>query len=55
VHGLSGMAPKHFVYVLQSLLEPDRHYTGLTDDVNRRLRWHNSAASGVTVRHRPSF
>jgi predicted GIY-YIG superfamily endonuclease len=47
------MAPKHFVYVLQSLVDPDRHYTGLTGDVECRLMWHNAAPTGVTVNHRP--
>jgi predicted GIY-YIG superfamily endonuclease len=47
------MAPKRFVYVLQSVVNPDRHYTGLTNDVEGRLTWHNSALSGVTVHHRP--
>ncbi len=47
------MDPKRFVYILRSDSHPDRHYVGLTSDAARRLHWHNSGPSGVTVRHRP--
>ena len=47
------MAAKHFVYVLRSDTDPDRHYVGLTSDVAARLHWHNTGPSGVTVHHRP--
>jgi putative endonuclease len=32
----------HFVYVLQSLSNPDKHYTGCTSDVADRLKRHNA-------------
>ena len=44
---------QRFVYILQSDTDPERHYTGVTTDVERRLEWHNHAPSGQTVRHRP--
>jgi predicted GIY-YIG superfamily endonuclease len=47
------MESRRFVYNLRSDTEPSRHYVGLTSDVDRRLSWHNTGPSGVTVRHRP--
>jgi len=42
-----------FVYVLRSDRNPARHYVGLTDDVEERLKQHNSGGSFWTVRLRP--
>ena len=47
------MEQKPFVYILRSDTHPDRHYVGLTSDVERRLEWHNTGPSGVTIVHRP--
>jgi putative endonuclease len=44
---------KRFVYVLRSEQDPERHYVGLTADVERRLHWHNAGPSGYTAVHRP--
>jgi putative endonuclease len=45
---------KHCVYVLESLVNPDRHYTGHTSgDVAARLAWHNDGRSHHTAKHRP--
>jgi predicted GIY-YIG superfamily endonuclease len=44
---------KRFVYILESLSVPDRHYIGLTDDVDRRLAAHNNGQSRHTAKHRP--
>ena len=41
------------VYVLRSANHPDRYYTGLTDDVERRLGVHNSGGSIHTAPLRP--
>lgn len=41
------------VYVLRSVRQPDRYYTGLTDDVQRRLAVHNSGGSTHTARLMP--
>ena len=45
--------PKHFVYVLESTRNPDRHYIGLTSDVPARLAAHNDARSLHTTKHGP--
>jgi len=44
---------KRFVYVLRSEADPERHYVGLTSNVDERVAWHNSGPSGQTTRHRP--
>ena len=41
------------VYVLRSVNKPDRYYTGLTDNVQRRLEVHNSGGSKYTAPLRP--
>jgi predicted GIY-YIG superfamily endonuclease len=43
---------KH-VYVLRSLSNPNRHYVGVTTNVDRRLNEHNSGNSPHTNRFRP--
>jgi putative endonuclease len=45
--------PKRIVYILHSVSDPSRHYTGITSDVRARLDWHNSSSSGHTVHNRP--
>ena len=47
------MNDRCFVYILRSDSDPQRHYVGVTSDVDRRLRWHNTEASGTTERNRP--
>ncbi|MGA7915540.1 MAG: GIY-YIG nuclease family protein [Candidatus Acidiferrales bacterium] len=42
-----------YVYILQSLQEPDHFYTGVTDDLKARLSKHNSGAVTHTAKHRP--
>jgi putative endonuclease len=44
---------KRFVYILRSERDPSRHYVGITQDVDWRLAWHNSALTGVTRNNRP--
>jgi predicted GIY-YIG superfamily endonuclease len=44
---------RRFVYVLRSDRDPERHYVGLTSDVDRRLEWHNTGPCGYTRDHRP--
>ncbi len=43
----------HYVYQLTSLNSPDRHYTGLTRDLERRLRQHNQGEVQATAGQRP--
>ena len=47
------MSDKRFVYILRSDVDPGRHYTGITSNLEERLHWHNSGPSGVTIPHRP--
>ena len=42
-----------YVYVLQSQQDPQRHYTGLTDDLAKRLAKHNDGGVPSTANHRP--
>jgi len=43
----------HFVYIIQSIEHPSEYYTGLTDDVEKRLQDHNSGKSKHTARFKP--
>jgi predicted GIY-YIG superfamily endonuclease len=45
--------PSNIVYVVRSLKDPTRFYTGLTDNVERRLAVHNSGGSKYTAALRP--
>lgn len=45
--------PNLAVYVIRSINHPDRYYTGLTDNVERRLAVHNSGGSQHTSALRP--
>ncbi len=42
-----------YVYILQSLSEPDRFYTGLCKDVRSRLNAHNAGQSHHTSKYKP--
>ena len=44
---------KHWVYVLQSSVDPNRHYVGLTSDVDNRVRFHNDGRSPHTAKDAP--
>ena len=41
-----------YVYLIQSLSHPDERYVGITDDLKRRLRDHNSGESRHTAKYR---
>ncbi len=43
----------HYVYVLVSETHPDRHYVGITTDLNSRLTKHNSGAVPHTSKFAP--
>lgn len=45
--------PKLYVYVIRTVANPPRYYTGLAADVSERLKNHNSGSSPHTARHRP--
>ena len=42
-----------YVYLIQSLSRPDQRYVGITLDLKRRLRDHNSGDSPHTSKYRP--
>ena len=44
---------KRFVYILRSDFNHDRHYVGITGDVDERLTWHNHGPCGYTLDNRP--
>jgi predicted GIY-YIG superfamily endonuclease len=41
------------VYLIRSTAHPERTYVGITDDIKRRLRDHNSGDSPHTSKYRP--
>ena len=42
-----------YVYLLRSIRFPNRRYTGLTADLQARLRAHNAGRSSYTSKYRP--
>ena len=42
-----------YVYILQSIANEKHHYTGLTDDLQDRLRRHNAGECKHTAKHKP--
>jgi putative endonuclease len=47
------MATFFYIYILQSERDEDRLYTGLTDDLRKRLRNHNAGRVLHTAKWRP--
>jgi putative endonuclease len=43
----------YYVYILQSESDRERFYTGFTEDLDGRLKSHNSGGSSHTSRYRP--
>jgi len=43
----------HYVYLLESNEVPDHRYVGLSTDLKRRLKDHNSGKSRHTAKFRP--
>ncbi len=43
----------HYVYMLESLAEPARHYVGLTHDLYARLRLHTGGSVPSSANARP--
>ena len=43
----------HYVYILRSLVQSERTYTGITDHLTTRLENHNSGAVPYTSKFRP--
>jgi putative endonuclease len=42
-----------YVYILQSMSDPDSRYVGVTDDLRSRLAKHNAGAVTHTAKHTP--
>lgn len=42
-----------YVYILESLADPDRHYTGFTEDLKQRVAHHNAGCVPHTAKFRP--
>ncbi len=42
-----------YVYILESLAEPGRFYTGLTDNLGERLRMHNAGKISHSAKYAP--
>jgi len=49
------MATFHYVYILVSESNPERRYTGVTDNLDSRLKAHNAGQLPYTSRHKPWF
>jgi putative endonuclease len=47
------MVSFHYVYILQSSLDRDRFYVGLTEDLKARLAKHNSGEVPHTSKFKP--
>jgi putative endonuclease len=45
--------PRRFVYILNSMSDPRRYYTGITASVRSRLAAHNHGRSPDTSRWKP--
>ena len=45
--------PFYYVYILQSTLDADRFYTGFTENLELRLKDHNSGKNPHTVKDKP--
>jgi len=43
----------HYVYILQSIDNPNQTYIGLTSDLKKRLGSHNSGANKHTSKFKP--
>ncbi|MFC2133248.1 GIY-YIG nuclease family protein [Bacteroidota bacterium] len=44
---------KHYVYILQSINHPNKHYTGYTTDLEARLKKHNEGGCKYSASHKP--
>jgi putative endonuclease len=42
-----------YVYILRSVAFPDRYYTGITEDLRRRMQKHNAGEVSHTSKYKP--
>jgi predicted GIY-YIG superfamily endonuclease len=47
------MSGYYYVYILQSEKNPDRFYTGFTEHLENRLKYHNFGQCPYTVKYKP--
>jgi putative endonuclease len=47
------MNDSSYVYILEGVEDPSRHYTGLTDNLHERLTEHNQGGCPHTAKFRP--
>ncbi|UCE57102.1 MAG: GIY-YIG nuclease family protein [Desulfobacterales bacterium] len=43
----------YYVYFIQSLIDPNRFYNGFTENIENRLKDHNSSKNTHTAKHKP--
>jgi predicted GIY-YIG superfamily endonuclease len=43
----------HYIYILQSTIDTDRFYIGFTENIENRLKDHNSGKNPHTARYKP--
>ena len=43
----------HYVYIIQSKSVTDRFYTGFTENIENRLKDHNSGKDPHTIKYKP--
>ena len=49
MHGIE----KRIVYIIRSDTDSSRHYVGITNNLRKRLEWHNHGPAGHTIANRP--
>jgi predicted GIY-YIG superfamily endonuclease len=42
-----------YVYIIQSLIAPNRFYTGFTENIENRIKDHNAGKNSHTAEHKP--
>lgn len=47
------MSSYHFVYILSSVANPERQFTGMTSELSAQLKAHNRGQVRQTARDRP--
>jgi putative endonuclease len=45
----------YYVYILTSEVDPSRHYTGFTEDLDKRLKAHNARQVPHTAKYKPWY
>ena len=48
-----GKSANYYVYIIQSLKNPDRFYTGFSEDLDNRLKAHNQSKDPHTAKFKP--